>query len=341
MSTPRSGNTWLRHLISAAYGLSETCTHELNESDWQELPDRHAVQIHHGPEPSFLAHLRAHHARPLTIARHPLDVLVSILQFAINEPETSRWLAGRGGDESILYGAMPRSRAFVEYATGPRAKALLAVTRDWWIRPDVIRVRYEEVVAGPVTGLAPLVAAVGPPAEPFGAASNFTLDRLRSTSVNNHFWQGRPGLWRELIPAAEAREIAAAHAETFATLGYTCAPDPDLDPAAADRNWVRLGGASLAAGLRRASVGHAAQVATYQTAIMNYKTEVADLREAVAVREAELARLRLQVAEAARFLQFDNVARRAARVARLLRRVRDFFPKNRTEKAFDRLIEVS
>jgi hypothetical protein len=259
VSTPRVGNSWIRVLISDLYQVASVAYHELSESDWQALPAECVLQIHWRREPDFAAALQRHGFRVLTVARHPLDVLISILQFAVHEPDTARWLCGRHGDETGIWGAMPRSRPFLEYATGPRAAELLAVTRDWWAAPGVVPLRYEDFVADPVRELNRL-------AEYFGSAradASEVRDRAalgKLPTVNSHFWQGKPGLWRALLPAAEANEIRAALAPALAELGYACDPDPALDAATADRNWVRLAGPSLRAGLARAMTGHRTQV---------------------------------------------------------------------------------
>src|SRR5256885_434885 len=81
-----------------------------------------------------------------------------------------------------------RSRAFVEYATGPRAAELLAVTADWWGRPGVLPVRYEDVVADPVGWLTGLSAWFGPPrVEPAEVVPRFALDRQRVEAAYSHF----------------------------------------------------------------------------------------------------------------------------------------------------------
>src|SRR5205823_5235439 len=96
--------------------------------------------------PEFVAKLSEHGFRVVTVARHPLDVLISILHFCIYESESEKWLLGAGGSEAEIFAAMPRSRSFIEYAKGPRAAELLAVTPDWWGQPGVIGVRYEDCV---------------------------------------------------------------------------------------------------------------------------------------------------------------------------------------------------
>lgn len=244
VSTPRSGNSWLRRLLTDAYGLAELAAHTPADVYWGGLPARCVLQIHWRREASFLDLLGQHRFRVVVLARHPLDVLVSVLQFAPHEPETARWLEGEGGDESALTGATPRGPAFLAYAASPRAAALLSVTREWWDAPGAYPLRYEDLVGDPAGELRRLSVALGRPmpgeiaAEVVAANS---LERLRACSRNSHFWRGRPGHWRELLTAEAARRIAQAHPASFGGLGYVCDPDEGLDAERADANWAGPG----------------------------------------------------------------------------------------------------
>ena len=211
LGTPRSGNTWLRLLVGAATGIPTVAMHERTDSALAELPRECVVQIHWRREPDFLNLLAAHGFRVLTIARHPLDVLVSILQFAIHDSESDRWLLGRGGDESGLFGAMPGSRAFAEYGTGDRARELFGVTGDWWEQPGATSVRFEELVRDPIGQLLRLRNLFRPDstADLSEIVARHELAELRTNSFNSHFWKGQPGLWRQLLTAEIAGEIAA------------------------------------------------------------------------------------------------------------------------------------
>jgi hypothetical protein len=130
-------------------------------------------------------------------------------------------------------------------------------------------VRYEGCVRDADGELARLEAALGPVrcGSRAAAVEACSLARLRRAATNNHFWQGQPGLWRHLLPAAEAREIAAAVAPVLGALGYECDPDPDLDARTADRNWVRLVGAEVKETLRRNTEGHRAELKAKQERI--------------------------------------------------------------------------
>jgi hypothetical protein len=242
MPTPRSGNNWLRHLLCSLYDMAGFAVHNPAELDWSALPADCLLAVHWHPSPSFLERLEAHRFRPLVLARHPLDVLVSILQFALHT-STERWLEGEGGNERGIVGAMPRSTAFLNYARGPRAAALLAVSHEWWQIPGCVRVRYENLKRDAPGELRRLADDFGvlPRRAIADVVAEKSLANLReATGATHHFWQGRTGLWKSLFPAEEAQAIARAHAPVFADLGYDCDPDPDLDAGQADANWLKL-----------------------------------------------------------------------------------------------------
>jgi hypothetical protein len=242
ISTPRSGNTWLLHLLSKLYQASTITVHAPIEVNWGELPASCIMQVHWHPERIFLAHLANAGFRVVVMARHPLDVLISILQFSLHDP-TARWLEGEGGNERPIFGAMPRSTAFLEYATGPRARALLSVSREWWSLPDCFGLHYENLVAQTADELTKLTTALG--TEPHGsiesAMSATTLPNLRKLTQNkNHFWQGQANLWKKLLTSSEASLIGQAQLDSFNQLGYALDPDPNLTASQADANWVSM-----------------------------------------------------------------------------------------------------
>ncbi len=316
VGTPRSGNTWLRLLVGAATGLPTVAVHERTDSVLAGLPRECVVQIHWRREPDFLNLLAAHGFRVLTIARHPLDVLVSILQFAIHESESDRWLLGRGGDESGLFGAMPGSRAFAEYGTGDRARELFGVTGDWWEQPGATSVRYEELVRDPIGQLLRLRNVFRPDstADLSEIVARHELAQLRTNSFNSHFWKGQPGHWRQLLTAEIAGEIAAAHAEHFDRLGYVCDADPTLTDAQADRNWIAAVGPALRAALRRAAASHVLE----RDGLRGERDRLAE----------ELAAARQDAAEErARLVPFEGLQGFSVRVARAVQTVRDRVPK--------------
>lgn len=253
VGTPRSGNSWLRFLLHHGWHLPVFAVHDMTPEFCAALPTEAVVQIHWRRTPEFVQKLTDLGFRVVAPVRHPMDVLISILHFCWYEPDTGSWLLGTGGNEDDIKAAMPRSRSFVEYCTGPRAAELLRVSEDWHGQPDAIGVRYEEMVADPRAGVERLAEQIGPlRCESVDALiDSCSMDSSRRTSRNNHFWKGQPGLWRTLLPAAEAGEILAAVRPACERFGYDATPDPALTASAADANWVRYTGPELTGTVQR------------------------------------------------------------------------------------------
>jgi len=258
VSTPRAGNTWVRHLLGTAYQVPHFARHSMADADWAALPPEVVLQIHWRREPSFVAKLAEHGFRVVTVARHPLDVLISILHFCVYESESEDWLLGAGGTEAEIYATMPRSRAFIEYAKGPRAVELLAVTPDWWGQTGVLGLRYEDCVRDTDAELRKIETSFGPVREASRAVviEKCSLGQLRKEAINNHFWKGSPGLWKLLLPAKEAQEIASTMTNAMVLFDYSCDPDPNLSDLEADLNWARFVGDEVKQTLSRNTEGH-------------------------------------------------------------------------------------
>ena len=225
VSTPRSGNTWLRYLLARVYGLEQHAVHTPQSLDWSALSNHCIVQLHWHREPAFLALLAEHDFRVVTIARHPLAVLLSIWQFAPHEPQTANWLNGEGGNEASILNQPIEGPEFLGYACGPRARALLSVTPEWWDAPGIVKVRYEDLAGRPGETLAGLGHVLGPMSGSIEEAlQENTLDKLKLTTTNSHFWQGKPDTWKAMIPPDFARQIEHSHEAVMKCLGYPCGP---------------------------------------------------------------------------------------------------------------------
>ena len=238
VSSPRSGNSWVRLVLAGALGVPELSVHNYLDLP-AELPPRCVLQMHWVREPNFRRWLRAHGFTVVTIARHPLDLLLSALHFVASEPETARWLEGDAGLPGGLAGAAPGSAAFLGYALGFGAETLLSVTYQWWQEPAAVRLRYEALVRDPAALLGALVASCGgDPGQVATWLEEASLPAMQARA-NRHGWQGSPGLWRRLIVPRDARRIFHRHRQVFQTLGYGV-PPYFLSRAAAARNWQAL-----------------------------------------------------------------------------------------------------
>jgi hypothetical protein len=229
-------------MLAHCYGIQELAVHNPADISWEDLPASIVLQLHWHRTEELTALLDRYGFRVVTLARHPHDLLLSVLQFAAHEPATASWLLGEGGNERTLIEVTPNSAAFLEYAVGARAKALLSVSTEWWQAPDVIGAKYEDLVENTHQGLAALVQSLEQqPYERIGDAIRAnTLEKQRPFSTNSHFWQGRPGLWRKLLTNPTAMRIYTAHLGVFMKLGYICDPDLELEATQADQYWKSL-----------------------------------------------------------------------------------------------------
>ncbi len=239
--TPRTGNTWLRKLLASALDLAEYAVHSVNELDWDSLPAACVVSMHLRETAAFRQFLDGLGFREIVTMRHPLDVLISILQFSQNDPTTYRWVGAEDGDERTLVGATPTSPAFLRYCLSQRAATLLGVSPQWMPFAAGV-VRYEWLVASPEPTLSALIEELGMrPVRPLDQiiAEN-TIDKLRAGISQHHFWQGRPDLWKRLLPKDIVVPIADRHGAVFDKLGYVADYDPRLTRRQARNNWRAL-----------------------------------------------------------------------------------------------------
>jgi hypothetical protein len=240
ISTARSGNTWLMHLLSRLYEIPHFFINSPTDIRWDSLPKSCVLVTHGNRQPWLVTQLGRHGFQVVTLARHPLDVLISNLHVAFSVVTT------RGPDATASWsiaGAMPRSTIFLDYATGAEASSLLAVSREWWRAPGIRQLRYEALVTDAGGELERLVESLGSDVRrPISdVVAELSIPALRALTGNDlHFWQGKPGLWRALLPTAEASAIAEAQQDVFLELGYACDPDPALDGRQADANWLDL-----------------------------------------------------------------------------------------------------
>jgi hypothetical protein len=237
VSSPRSGNTWVRSILRDGLDLEEIAVH--NYLDAVHIPERCVFQLHWYREPNFQDFLARHRFQIITLARHPLDVLISVLHFIRHEPDTAKWLGGNCELPEALPGRSPVSDEFLDYALSFGSENLLSVTYQWWHEKSAIRIRYEDFVAATDVEADKLAVQLEACGEHLRHAVAINSLEVFKALPNRHGWQGCPGLWRELIPYENAAAIYARHHRVFQTLGYSIDPT-DLSREAAERNWTAL-----------------------------------------------------------------------------------------------------
>jgi hypothetical protein len=239
VSTPRSGNTWLRGLLRGLTGGVELSEHRPRDFVWDALPHATTLQLHWYPTSQFRALLNQHDFSVVTIVRHPLDVLMSVLHFCRHETNTAQWLDGVAGNEQALLSCSPLSPGLVDYAHSERFQLLLGVSPAWhesakaWLR-------YEDLVADTAGQLLRLADELHIPREPevlAEAIASRAMPIMQSHMVNQHYWQGRPGLWRSLLPPEQVESLRPVVVDFAEPYGYDLTPDPETTPETAQAAW--------------------------------------------------------------------------------------------------------
>jgi Sulfotransferase domain len=231
LGTPRTGNTWVRRVLSDSLFAQEVAVYSPSEINWKRLQERFVIQLHWPRTDELIHTLTNEGVRVISIARHPLDVLISVLEFAQKEPSTNKWIAGDGGDESGLLGSTIHDADFVAWCAGERAMRLLQITPGWWDDPTTIRVRYEDLESDPEKHFDLLLREIGrDPQRDLGEViSENDPARLDRLSGGVHVSQARSGRWRELFDQEAIDHLCDVYEPLMTRLGYrsgSCAGRP-------------------------------------------------------------------------------------------------------------------
>ncbi len=174
--------------------------------------------------------------RILTVARNPIDVLLSALRFSTREPQVSRWLNGATHLPTSLGKDGSASPEFMKYCLSDGAANLLSVSADWWNQPGVVQVRYEDAVHTPREEFTRLIGELGGNCEDLDACLERTKLSVYQAMPNQHGWRGQPDHWTKLVPTLDAARIYMRHRPVFKALGYSLRVYW-LNKAMAAKNW--------------------------------------------------------------------------------------------------------
>ena len=219
ISTPRSGNSFLRRVLAGALKYSETSEHEYALL-YLAGPGGQVFQIHWPREPYFLNFLEKHNAKVVCVARHPLDVFISMLRFYRCDPGADNWLCGHGKLKQIA-GQSPTSPAFLDWCANQGARDLLGLVYQWWRADGVYRVRYEDLVGNPRETIARLASDITGEAVviPQEVLDDNAIEKWRALP-NKHGWLGKTDNWLGYFTRKDARRLYDCHSDVFDLLGY-------------------------------------------------------------------------------------------------------------------------
>jgi Sulfotransferase domain len=227
LSSPKTGNTWLKNLLSAVYDLPPVgLVHPFNAEQASALGDRWVAFDHLRPGDGLLDWVREFQPILLTTIRHPGDVLISLYHHVNGFERESV-------DHSELRRMLhePFNRSGVEAPwEGGTFSADLACSIEWIKTGLPIVVRYEDLWRDTAGTLAKVAGRIGPiDSERIDRAverSDLGLMRALAGKHGGFFRAGRVGDWRAVLSPEIIGDLQQEpYRSQFEALGYT------LDPA--------------------------------------------------------------------------------------------------------------
>jgi Sulfotransferase domain len=234
-ATEKTGNTWLKLLLSQIYDLpTPYISQDFSEAEADSLGNRWVTHQHFLPERPLLTWATATQTHLLTMIRHPADALVSLYHYCCNYADHYK------DDDAI-------TRALATDASQRQATADLAhhvvdgelirtlqdrimcdlnISISWMHSGRSILVRYEHLRAEPLTTLSQLAASIMPVSRDRieRAIDGCDIEILRdSYAIDRRFFRrALIGEWRTALPAEILRRFAEEEPfrSQLAFLGY-------------------------------------------------------------------------------------------------------------------------
>lgn len=234
-STPKTGNTWMTHLLSFVYGLPEVelppsfdaTIASQRGSDWVALQ-------HYYPDSDLLAWSEGRQVAFVTMVRHPGDLLVSLWHMLRNrsyDPDSDL-----GCSTTLLLDGEQMGVHAEQYVKEDFFHGL-HISLDWMKLGRSHIVRYEDLWRDPVRTLTDLTNRIQPVEQDriesaIDLCDLNLLRQLYDDPQGKFFRKGGPGSWRDELPdsIAEIFRHQEPYPSLFQALGYTLNPhDPLID----------------------------------------------------------------------------------------------------------------
>jgi hypothetical protein len=221
-STPKTGNTWLKNLLSAIYSLPVRLVGTgPDDSDLDHLGDAWVCHEHYYPTADLRNWARINQPILITTVRHPADVLVSLYHHAQHYPWTEAIKSAVTSDTGKIG---ENVRRYVEHLLFLDLNISIA-----WMRTKLSHiVRYEDLWEDPVGELTRLTNLIQPVGKDVILQAvercDLSLMREKADPRERPFYRkGGTGHWREVLTAEITQLLAEMepYPQQFAFLGYS------------------------------------------------------------------------------------------------------------------------
>jgi hypothetical protein len=235
VSTPKTGNTWLKHLLANIYDLPVvTPAKAFEAAEIEAMGPRWVAHQHYGARTELVDCGRRNNVVFVTTLRHPCDALISKFHFVRDLGRRLKFADVDRSPVMALDGDTIGENTASYVLDG--FSATLDVSLSWLRSGESLLVRYEDLKREPVAVLQELTNAICkvPLHRIEGAIEACTIDQMRRMKGMDprFFRQGQVGGWRTELP----KEIIDIFRHTdpypaqFAELGYSLDQDDPIAP---------------------------------------------------------------------------------------------------------------
>jgi hypothetical protein len=237
---PKSGTTWLREIISLivapeldskvaipSFGKAfptDTVLHNIGNRQVS------IVRTHLHADSNRLSQCKLNNVGIITIYRHPLDVLLSAMNFSNirkldqyfknNEPKSVEEII-QDGDIGYYIDKFIENNGIELYqsSSGPWPSY-----QEGWKRIGekipYLSLQYENLVANPLQGISQLCEFLGIASNPSFVQSVYELSERRTALDGEFFWKKRAYNFKEMIPASIVYQFNQKFKKQLVQLGY-------------------------------------------------------------------------------------------------------------------------
>ncbi len=223
-STPRVGGTAFSRMLSDItklphYAITNLDTLDFNSLSGQTIIHNHITYDEYVKESIPLP------VQVITIARNPLDTLVSAFMFAQNNPSVVYWLNERVFKTPVDFkGKTVKDEEFYKWATSDQSSLMLSVTPSWLDYANSY-VRYDDFISNPVEAFRDVLNIILPNRmfddADIARVAKTTNDSFLKNATNKHRWNGGINYAVKLIPKNILKPIIKKHRQVIDQLGYS------------------------------------------------------------------------------------------------------------------------
>lgn len=225
---PKTGNMWLKHILSHLYGIPEVDLSGV--PDFRAYLDDHfesfVTHQHFLPKPYIVEWGGRVEASFITMARHPGDLFVS-LYFYVNKFGNAWRKAGILGQAPShgLIGEPLESQVVMDYLAKDFHDECLGKTMAWQDSGKAQFIRYEDLKEKPLATLKGLTQSLAPvPPEKIQQAirkSQFkSMRKNAGPNMKAHFRKGKTGGWQRWLNDTHCDIIGDVSGDAMARWNY-------------------------------------------------------------------------------------------------------------------------